>query len=46
MTTLPRSNSGIRGNGWSVDYSQTPSPPAFSKADIEWMQAYLAKLSV
>ncbi|MEI2580351.1 DUF4058 family protein [Scytonema sp. PRP1] len=33
------------GYDLSIDYTQTPPPPAFSKADIEWMQTRLGKSS-
>jgi Protein of unknown function (DUF4058) len=30
------------GYDLSIDYTRTPPPPAFSKADIEWMHFKLA----
>jgi hypothetical protein len=33
------------GYDLSIDYTQTPPPPAFSKADIEWMYTRLGKSS-
>ncbi|KAB8318296.1 DUF4058 family protein [Tolypothrix campylonemoides VB511288] len=33
------------GYDLSIDYTQTPPPPAFSKADIEWMYTRLGKFS-
>uniref|UniRef100_UPI003013774A DUF4058 family protein n=1 Tax=Hassallia byssoidea TaxID=482630 RepID=UPI003013774A len=30
------------GYDLSIDYNKLPPPPAFSKTDIEWMQARLA----
>lgn len=32
------------GYDLSINYSQTPPPPAFSKTDIEWMHFYDGKL--